>query len=289
MTRLKQLYGRLIEPFNVEGLEIPLSAVKLYGIDDGIPNEIKAYEPVDDSVMICEAARAAVEGQPVLLTVDSIGCVAAAVSFGLVDKDQDEPLAGPRIYTDIMRQQSGLGDKFKPPSPKEFSDGTVYALQDSGHKEYGLFEDDDGRFTDRKTAQAAIGHMSAIEDFRMKGVFLFGHSFTEIDITPDVVVLSVRPVELTRLVQAYAFMTGDRIEASMGPLRAVDSDLIVRPHLTGRINVSPYCLGARLVAGYEAERMGMGVPWPLFEVIVQGMEQSRKGYPFHMYPGAKDV
>ena len=45
---------------------------------------------------------------------------------------------------------------------------------------------------------------------------------------------------------------------AMGAVRAVNSDLIARPYLTGEINVSPYCLGSRLVAGFEANYMGPG-------------------------------
>ena len=63
--------------------------------------------------------------------------------------------------------------------------------------------------------------------------------------------MAVRPVELTRLIQGYAFLTGERIRGDMGPVRAVNSDLIARPYLTGEINVTTYCLGARLLARWE--------------------------------------
>ena len=76
----------------------------------------------------------------------------------------------------------------------------------------------------------------------MQGVFFYSNAFEELDIIPDVITLSVRPAELTRMIQGYQYITGKIINASMNGLRVVDSDLIVRPYLTQEINVSTYCL-----------------------------------------------
>ena len=43
-------------------------------------------------------------GDSVLLTANTIGCVAAAISFGLVDKNQDRPMGDSLVYTDIMKE-----------------------------------------------------------------------------------------------------------------------------------------------------------------------------------------
>ncbi len=74
----------------------------------------------------------------------------------------------------------------------------------------------------------------------------------------------------------------------MGGLRMVNSDLIARPYLSGEINISTYCLGARLIAQFDADRMGMGIPFKDFKIIVEGMEQSQTGFPFQLYPGASE-
>ena len=65
----------------------------------------------------------------------------------------------------------------------------------------------------------------------------------------------------------------------MGALRGVPSDLIAQPYLNQQINVSTYCLGARLLAGFEGDRMGIGIPYPEFDLVVCGIEQSKIGYP----------
>ena len=129
----------------------------------------------------------------------------------------------------------------------------------------------------------------AIQPPTTLGVFLFSLDFNDERVEPDVVVLSLRPVELTRIIQAYQFQTGKRVTASMGGLRVVNSDLMVRPYLTQELNVSTYCLGARLIGQFEADRLGIGVPFRQFEEIVQGMKLSQGGFPFQLYPGAADA
>jgi hypothetical protein len=223
----------------------------------------------------------------VLLTRESIGCVAAAITFGLVDPNQPKPLGESLVYTDIMKSQADDKEHFVPPTPKDFTDGTVYACAAAGRREFALFgSGDTGRYDSTETAKRAMADMIAIKPATTQAVFLFALDFEDEDIEPDVVVSSVRPVELTRIIQAYQFHTGKRVTASMGGLRVVNSDLIVRPYLTQDINVSTYCLGARLIAEFEADRMGIGMPFSTYGGIVQGMEDSTGGFPFAMYPGA---
>ncbi len=147
---------------------------------------------------------------------------------------------------------------------------------------------DSGRFQDTVTARKAIAGMSALQPAKTKGVFFFPPDFSDVAIEPDVIVMNVRPVELTRLVEGYQFLTGERVEGSMGPVRVVNSDLIVRPYLHNKINFSSYCVGARLIGRYEPDRLGLGMPYSHFQVMLQGVEESRTGYPFAQYPGAAE-
>ncbi len=285
MTRMKQLYSNMIDAMGVKNLEIPLTAVKFFKKGDEIPEPIKINQPAV-SLTSCQATKQASLGDAALLTYDNIGCVAAAITFGLVDQHQTEPLGESRVYTDIMRDQSGLGNDFKPPSPQDFTSGAVYACKAADRMDFALFgKDDVGRFKDEETAKKAISDMVAIQPPTMQGVFFYSIEFDDLDLVPDVVVLNVRSAELTRLIQAYQYNTGKRVTASMGGLRVVNSDLIVRPYLTQEINIAPYCLGARLIAEFEADRLGMGMPFHLFVETVQGLEDSKTGFPFHLYPG----
>jgi uncharacterized protein (DUF169 family) len=284
---MRRLYRRMINSLGVEEIEIPAAYIKFYRHGQSIPKKVWAYYTDEESVMCCQAARYAPLEQPVLLTIDNIGCVAAAISLGLVDQEKDTPLKGPRTYTDLMGAESGLERKFDLPSPKDFTTGIVYACRSAGREEFCFFgTEDSGRFKDVATARAAVSEMMAIQPPVMKGVFFYSNSFEESDLTPDVILLSVRPVELTKIIQGYQYITGKPVTAVMNALRVVDSDLIARPYLTQEINVSSYCLGARMVARFQGDRLGIGIPFNKFELLIKGMEASKTGYPFHKYPGA---
>ncbi len=270
-------------------MEIPAVGVRFFRQGASIPEGVQSYAPSALTLTSCQAVRQAELGDTVLLNLDNIGCIAAAISFGLVDQHQAHPLQGSRVYTELMHKQSGQENAFLPPTPKDFTEGVVYACQSSGRRDFCLFgARDQGRFKDQDTARSAVADMMAIQPAVMEAVFFYPPDFHEPELVPEVVVLSVRPVELTRIIQAYQYRTGKRLEASMGGLRAVNSDLIVRPYLTQQINLSPYCLGARLIAKFDANRLGIGIPYAVFTALVEGMEESMGGYPFHAYPGASD-
>lgn len=274
----------------VPGLKIPLTAVKIYKNGEKIPEAVLNYKTENITLTSCQANKQASLGDVALLTRDNIGCIAAGITFGLIDQNDTVPLSGPRVYTEIMKEQSHQEEQFTAPSPRDFTEGTVYACRETGRQEFCLFgSEDTGRFKNSEIARKAIKEMMAIQPPTTQGVFFFSPEFDEIDVYPDVIVLSVKPAELTRLAQAYQFLTGERVKGDMGPVRVVNSDLIVRPYLSGEINFSSYCVGARLIAQYEYNRLGMGVPMRLFEIMVQGMEESAGGYPFSLYPGANEA
>ena len=128
--------------------------------------------------------------------------------------------------------------------------------------------------------------MDAIQPPTTRGIFFYPNGFDDMDLLPDIVLLNVRPVELTKLLQSYQYVTGRPIKAHMNPLRAVDADLIARPYLTGEINISAYCLGARTLAGFDGDRLGIGIPLKAFKRLLEGMAASATGYPFPNYQDA---
>ena len=289
MTNVRTMLKQMIASMGVEGLEIPTTFVKFYKHGEKVPPEVMEHHPDNMTFTSCQALKQSSIGDVLCLTKRNIGCIAAAITFGLVDQNEDTPFEGPRVYTDIMKSHSNNKETFTPPTPNDFTQGVVYACHAANRKEFGLFGDDDvGRYKDVQTAKAAIADMSAIQPATSKAVFFYSPDYKAVDLIPDVVVCSVRPVELTRIIQAYQYNTGKRIQASMGGLRVVNSDLIVRPYLTQEINISTYCLGARLIAEFEANRLGIGMPFSEFEKMVQGMIDSKTGFPFHLYPGAAE-
>ncbi|MGB5158121.1 DUF169 domain-containing protein [Desulfobacterium sp. N47] len=287
MNIFNDLMIRLVKAFDVPDINIPVAGVRIFKKHENIPEEIMKYQPDGIAITSCHSIRTTMMGDAVYLTVQSIGCIAAAISLGLVDKYQSSPLKGQREYIEIMKRSSGKGDSFIPPSPLEFADGTVYAFKDSKKDHFALFgKDDSGRYVTKSIARKALSDMLSLQPPTTQGVFYFSPDFEEIEIIPDVVILSLRPVELCRLIQGYQYLTGNRVKANVGGLRAGCSDLIVRPYLLKEINFSPYCLGARLIAKFEGDRLGMGFPFSLLEIIVKGTEASKTGFPFPEYPDA---
>lgn len=286
MTYMKSLYDRLVAAMGVDGLRIPTTLVKLYRRDEEVPEAVMVHHPDDITLTSCQASRQASLGDAICLSRRNMGCIAAAISLGLVDQNETEPLEGSRVYTDIMKDRSENRDHFRAPSPADFTEGLVYACKAAAREDFCLFDQDDGRYADVATSREAVRGMIAIQPAIIQAVFFHPPDFEDADITPDVVICDIRPVELTRFIQAWQYNTGRRLDVSMGGLRAVNSDLIAWPYLTGEINLSPYCLGSRLIAQYEPDRLGIGMPLSAFETIVKGMEDSRRGFPFHLYPGA---
>ena len=290
MSKIQELYDDMIGAMNVEGLEIPIAGVKFYKNGETIPEAVTECVPDGITLTSCQSTRQAGFGDSVLLTAESIGCIAAAITFGLVDEHQDHPMGDSLVYTDIMKSQSELGEEFQPPTPNDFTTGTVYACTAAGRPDFALFgKDDSGRFESRDIAKKALADMMAIQPPTTQAVFIFAKEFDDIEVEPDVVVLAARPVELTRIIQAYQFQTGNRVTASMGGLRVVNSDLMVRPYLTQDMNISTYCLGARLIGGFEADRLGIGMPFNQFKEMIEGMKLSQGGFPFQLYPGSIDT
>ncbi|MBU1054135.1 MAG: DUF169 domain-containing protein [Proteobacteria bacterium] len=287
MNNFNDLMKRLVKAFDVPNLDIPVSGIRIYKKDETVPEEVKKYQPDGIAITSCHSIRTTMMGDAVYLTEHSIGCIAAAISLGIVDKNKTSPLKGQREYTEIMRKSSGKGDSFIPPSPLEFADGTVYAFQDSKKEDYALFgKKDSGRYISKDVARKALSEMLSLQPPLTQGVFYFSPDFEDVEILPDIVILSLRPVELCRIIQGYQYITGNRVTANVGGLRAGCSDLIVRPYLLKEINFSPYCLGARLIARFEGDRLGMGFPFSFLETIVKGTEESKTGFPFPEYPGA---
>ncbi len=129
MTRIDDLHSRLMAAFDMDGLEIPVVFVKIYSRDDDIPAAVRDCYSDEESVMSCRFARHAARGHQVLLTIDNVGCVAAAISLGLVDQNRAEPLDGNRVYTCVMHERKDLAPDWTPPSPLDFTEGRVYACQ----------------------------------------------------------------------------------------------------------------------------------------------------------------
>jgi uncharacterized protein (DUF169 family) len=154
MTKILELYEDMIGAMNVKDLDIPIVGVKFYKQGQTIPQGVTDCVPDGITLTSCQSARQAGFGDSVLLNTESIGCVAAAITFGLVDEHQQQPIGDSLVYTDVMTGQSGLGEEFQPPTPEDFTSGTVCACSAVSRSDFALFGS--GRFKTQDVAKRAI-------------------------------------------------------------------------------------------------------------------------------------
>lgn len=232
--------------------------------------------PLEMAYTWCYAVKQASRGEVPLVTRDTVGCVMAGVALGLVDETDAQPLLGWRQYSQNMAAA---------PAPLDYKEGRVFACAAAAHQEFALFgADDPGRFRSVEAARRAFADMPKIQPACMDAVVAFPPEDELADITPDVVILALTPRETLRTIQGLTFSTGERFVASTLGVAGFSVDLTAYPYVTGKPNASFLCIGARIVGRWEGGLNGLGLPWPTFLSAIEGMRESRSGYPFQRYP-----
>lgn len=266
-TRFMGVFGEqepLMQPIGVKlipkGKDIP-QGTKPPGEYQGIP--------------WCEAVKiAATKDEVVVINRHNVGCTAAAIALGLVDAYEKEPLEGKRKYTDLMNKTA---------APADFTNGLVYACEESGNMQFALFgKEDTGRYETLGVALKAVSGMTAIQPAIMDAAVAYPAN--KLDMAPDVVILGVKPQQALLAIQGYNFLNGSRFEMSTIGIRGVCADLTALPFLEQRLNGSFFCLGARAIGKWEGDLLGLGMPFLIFQIMVTGMEKSAHGFPYKAYP-----
>jgi uncharacterized protein (DUF169 family) len=269
----QEMTEKFLESFGVDDLVpsvVPVG-VKFFPQGTSYPREDELI--ADASIPWCGAIKLASEGEVVVVTKKNIGCPAAAITLGLIDKDEKQPLEGDRKYTSLMEH---------PAAPADFTNGYVYACKDSGRMEFSLFgKDDSGRYKTLGASLNAISGMKMVEN-RMDAIIAFPYNSAEY--TPDVVILGLTPKQALRAIQGYAFESGERIEFNTIGIRGVCADVTAYPFLEQKLNASLFCLGARALSGWDGNRLSFGMPYHVFKKMAEGMAESKTGFPYRIYP-----
>jgi len=269
-----EAYRRYMAAFGVPDLpEITAVGVKFVRRGETPPPQAA---PLEMAYTWCYAVKQAAKGEVPLLTRETCGCVMAAIALGLVDEDETEPLPGYRQYS----QNMGAA-----PAPADYKAGRVFSCASAGRMDLALYgPDDPGRFATVAAAQRAYAGMAKIQPACMDAVVAFPPEEELAELVPDVVILALTPRETVRTVQALTFATGERLEMNTLGVGGFSVDLTAAPFVTGKPNGSFLCVGARVIARWDGDLNGIGLPWAHFLAMVEGMEASAKGYPFAKYP-----
>ena len=96
--------------------------------------------------------------------------------------------------------------------------------------------------------------------------------------TPDVVIVMTNAYQSMRMVQGYEYGTGKKPAIDMGAMQGMCSELTISPYLTGEMNVSVLCPSTRMLCKWSENDMAVGIPYELFEQIVEGVEATQPNY-----------
>ena len=96
--------------------------------------------------------------------------------------------------------------------------------------------------------------------------------------TPDVVIVMTNAYQSMRMVQGYEYGTGRKPAIDMGAMQGMCSELTISPYLTGEMNVSVLCPSTRMLCKWSENDMAVGIPYELFEQIVEGVEATQPNY-----------
>lgn len=93
-------------------------------------------------------------------------------------------------------------------------------------------------------------------------------------VDPDVVIVVSKAYNIMRLIQGNGYECGYTNNLRSVGLQAVCQDLTTYPYRTGDINITLLCPGTRLVADWELDEIGMGIPFAKWFQIVEGVKQT---------------
>ena len=87
----------------------------------------------------------------------------------------------------------------------------------------------------------------------------------------DSVLLLCNGWQAMRIVQGYTYHYGTATNIGMVGNQGICSDLTSRPYMTNDINVSMLCLGARLSTNADDGELGIGMPFNVFRMTMDGV------------------
>lgn len=91
---------------------------------------------------------------------------------------------------------------------------------------------------------------------------------------PDVVVLVSSSYNVMRMIQGHGYFNGYTSNLRTVGLQAVCQDLTTYPYNTKDINITLLCPGTRLVANWQADEIGIGIPFEKWYEVVEGVKET---------------
>lgn len=94
------------------------------------------------------------------------------------------------------------------------------------------------------------------------------------NLEPDVVIVVSKPYNIMRMIQGHAYFNGYTNNLRTCGLQAVCQDLTTYPYNTKDINITLLCPGTRLVANWQENEIGIGIPFEKWYETVEGVKET---------------
>lgn len=104
---------------------------------------------------------------------------------------------------------------------------------------------------------------------------------------PDVVIVIGSAYHVMRLIQGHGYFNGYTTNLRTVGLQAVCQDLTTYPYNSKDINISYLCPGTRMVANWEPDEIGIGIPFEKWFEIVEGVKETTN--PFERNRNKKGI
>lgn len=141
-----------------------------------------------------------------------------------------------------------------------------------------------GIYDSVETSKSVSDEMIFLKD-RPYGLLIM--PLEDFDEEPDVVIVVGSSFPIMRLIQANGYKNGYTDNLKTVGLQAVCHDITTYPYETGDINITFLCPGTRLVADWEYNEIGMGIPFDKFYDIIEGLVQTTN--PFERDKNKKKI
>lgn len=93
-------------------------------------------------------------------------------------------------------------------------------------------------------------------------------------VPPDVVIFVCNPFNAMRISQGYAYNNGHVSNISFSGMQAICQECTSRPFELDSINMSMMCSGTRMLAGWQKDELGIGMPYHLLGQVIEGLKET---------------
>lgn len=190
-------------------------------------------------------------------------------------------MKGATPYCVMVKQAATQGKSLKCKLENHRCDGatTAFALEASTEriesgKEYFSYK----LYSSLSVARRMRANIKSLHRMPVSTYGLAIMPLAECNQTPDIIIIMTNALQSMRMVQGYEYFTGKKPVIDMGAMQGMCSELTVSPYLTGEMNVSVLCPSTRMLCKWSENDMAVGIPYELFEKIVEGTIATQPNY-----------